>query len=182
MGKYGEILGRFSRRVLEISGTRNLVRLTGVLGPAAVWGGRKCGLLEGDTWGVGYKARSSSRSQSRSRSLGGSLRDEPDDKNPGSNSSSSRIFRVFSGSDMSRGGKVVSRIVFGCILRVGMSGFSAVQQHLDVTSSLGVSPGKSLEIKNPCPTRSDQVTRAHISIGKRSCIEISESTSASAQP
>lgn len=69
----------------------------------------------------------------------------------------------------------MSRIAFVFVLAVEMSVFGAVQKYLEVTSLLGVTPGKSLEIKNPCPTPLDQVTRARISIGKCSYIEMSES-------
>lgn len=175
LGKYGDILGRLGRGSLEISGSRNLVRLTGVRGPEALSRGRKCGLLEGEILGVGYKARSSSSLRSRSRSLGGSLNEESEDKKSGLRSSSSRIFRVFAGSDMFTNGAAMSRIAFVFVLAVEMSVFGAVQKYLEVTSLLGVTPGKSLEIKNPCPTPLDQVTRARISIGKCSYIEMSES-------
>lgn len=49
-----------------------------------------------------------------------------------------------------------------------MSGLGVVQKYLDVNLSLGVTPGKSLGIKNPSPTLSGQVTRGRISIEKRS--------------
>lgn len=118
-------------------------------------------------------------SRSRSRSLGGSLNEESEDRISDFGSSSSRIVGGFFDGNMSGNGDVMSRIVF--VLRLGMSDLGAVQKYLDVTSSLGVTPGKSLEIKNPSPTPSGQVTMARISTERCSWIEMSGSTLALTQ-
>ena len=85
-----------------------------------------------------------SRSESRSRSLGTSLKDESDSRNSGDRLNTSRHLYA-------SGGIVI--LFEPCFAGLGGGkSIVAVWKYLDVTSSLGVTPGESLVIKNPFPT------------------------------
>lgn len=99
---------------------------------------------------------SRSRSESRSRSLGTSLKEESDNKQPGDKLNSSRHLYA-------SGGIVVLYKPRLAGLGEGIS-IVAVWKYLDVTSSLGVTPGESRVIKNPIPTVWDLAIIGHSGI------------------